>query len=141
MPKFIFMSAKIFIPILSILFFTSCMTNTEDLTGSDTINPEVVSYSGDVQPIFNQTCGGSGCHIQSSQNNVNLSSYSSTISSIGTNYGENIVVPGLPDSSPLVDKIEANPELGSRMPLTGGYLTPEEIQIIRTWISNGAEDN
>ncbi|MTI86626.1 MAG: hypothetical protein FH748_01515 [Balneolaceae bacterium] len=132
---------KYILLITSVLFLCSCINNTEDLTPDDDIDPEDISYADDIQPIFNQSCGGSGCHVGSAQNNVDLSSYSSTINSVGASYGINIVAPGDPDGSPLVDKIESNPDKGSRMPLTGGFLSANQIATIRAWIEAGAEDN
>jgi hypothetical protein len=53
------------------------------------------------------------------------------------------VVPGDPDDSYLVHKIEGAPGIvGQRMPRTNGpFLTPGQTLIIRTWISRGAQNN
>jgi mono/diheme cytochrome c family protein len=95
-----------------------------------------VDYEEDIQPIFNQNC--TSCH--GSQNGVTLSSYESVMSSVGSQYGTEIVVPNEPDESPLVDKIEPNPEFGVRMPQGGPYLSDEQINLIKTWISEGANE-
>ncbi len=131
---------------LSVLMFLvfigmACTTNTENLVTApeddDNNEPiEAVSYANAVQPIFNNNCAG--CH--GSSGGVGLTSYSALMSSVGNNYGENVVVPGNADASGLVDKIEPNPQHGNRMP-TGGALTPSEIQTIRTWINEGALNN
>jgi mono/diheme cytochrome c family protein len=94
-----------------------------------------VDYQTEIQPIFNASC--TSCH--GSNGGVNLRSYSQLINSIGNNYGTNLVVPGDPDASGLVDKIEANPQFGSRMP-SGGQLSDSEIALIRTWIQEGANE-
>jgi hypothetical protein len=128
--------------LLFVLFFSvSCISNVEDISNSPDINPDDVSYATDIQPIFNSSCGGSGCHINSSTNGVNLSSYRATINSRGSVAGGPIVVPGEPENSPLVEKIKPNPSYGSRMPTTGQYLTPTEIAQIEAWIKEGAENN
>ncbi len=118
----------------------ACSDNTENLiTGPDDGGDEPageVSYSSDVQPIFNGSC--TSCH--GSSGNVSLSSYSALINSVGNNYGSNLVVAGNAAGSGLVDKIEPNPDHGSRMPV-GGSLTNSEIQTIRTWINEGAKNN
>jgi mono/diheme cytochrome c family protein len=119
----------------------ACTENTENLVAApdDGDNNEPisqVSYADQIQPIFNNNCAG--CH--GSSGGVGLSSYLALMSSIGNNYGENVVVPGNANASGLVDKIEPNPEHGSRMP-TNGSLTPAEIQLIRTWINEGALNN
>lgn len=53
------------------------------------------------------------------------------------------VVPGDPDASYLIQKIEGAPGIvGERMPRTGGpYLTPNQVLIIRRWIELGAANN
>jgi hypothetical protein len=53
------------------------------------------------------------------------------------------VVPGDPDSSYLVQKLEGAPGIvGQRMPRTGGpYLTEGQMLIIRRWIAEGAANN
>ncbi|WP_020402862.1 hypothetical protein [Gracilimonas tropica] len=130
----------IFIPII-ILALQGCINNVEDISETSDYNPSEISYSADIQPIFNESCGGSGCHVGSAVNGVNLSSYNSVINSVGSSYGENIVTPGNPEISPLVDKIEPNPRFGSRMPLGGPYLTNDEVGKIKAWIEGGAEDN
>jgi len=49
------------------------------------------------------------------------------------------VDPGAPDNSFLLIKLEGPPlSQGSRMPLTGALLTPEQVQLIRDWILQGA---
>ncbi len=119
----------------------ACSTNTENLVvapenGEEEELIENVSYASDVQPIFNRSCAG--CHGASG--GVGLTSYSALMSSVGNNYGNNVVVPGNADASGLVDKIEPNPQHGSRMP-TNGSLTITEIQTIRAWINEGAQNN
>ena len=52
------------------------------------------------------------------------------------------VVPGEPDSSYLVHKLEGGPAIaGQRMPLNGPYLTAGQIAVIRRWIEEGAANN
>lgn len=67
-----------------------------------------------------------------------MTSFSTLMSSVGSNYGSNIVVPGNPDGSGLVDKIEPSPQFGSRMPQGGPFLSQSDINLIRTWIAEGA---
>lgn len=95
-----------------------------------------VDYEEEIQPIFSQNC--TSCH--GSQSGVTLTGYDEVMNSVGNQYGTAIVVPGEPDESPLVDKIEANPEIGARMPQGGPYLSEDQIQLIKTWISEGANE-
>lgn len=100
-----------------------------------------VSYAQDIQPIFSSSCGGAGCHVNQSVNGVELTNYAQVMSSIGVQYGADIVVPGNPDASPLVDKIESDPQFGVRMPQNRAPLSAQEISLIRTWIAEGAANN
>ena len=121
------------------LLFAACQSEKVDNTmvGPD----EPVSFAQDVQPILSSSCGGAGCHIDESTNGVELSNYEQVMNSIGVQYGEAIVEPGDADASPLVDKIEANPQFGARMPAGRAPLSGDEIARIRTWIDDGAENN
>ena len=60
-----------------------------------------------------------------------------------TNRGSLRVVPGDPDNSLLVRKLEGTPGIvGQRMPIGGPpYLTAGQIQIIRRWIQDGAKND
>lgn len=53
------------------------------------------------------------------------------------------VIPGNPDNSYLIHKLEGTADIvGQRMPRTGGpYLTPGQINIIRRWIQLGAKND
>lgn len=120
------------------LILLSC----RDDSSTEIVGPvEDISYSGDIQPIFNDSCGGPGCHIGSSQSGVNLGSYDQVMNSNGGQYGRAIVEPEQPDTSPLVDKIEPSPEFGERMPFKRSPLSDRQIQEIRVWIEEGAMDN
>lgn len=92
--------------------------------------------------IFSSSCGGSDCHISSPQSGVQLNNYENVMSSQGAQYGELVVQKGDADGSPLVDKIESdNPEFGVRMTEGGPYLSDDEIDLIKEWINDGAENN
>lgn len=102
----------------------------------------LVSYSQDIQPIFNGNCATSGCHDSGTQQSgVDLTSYDAATGSVGDQYGENIISAGDPDSSPIVDKINDDPEFGVRMPEGGGALSPAQIDSIVAWIDDGAPEN
>ena len=102
-----------------------------------------VSYSQDIQPIFNGSCALSGCHDSGTQESgVNLSSYDDAINSVGVQYETEIIQPGEPQNSPIVDKISTeNPQFGERMPLNRSPLSQANIDSIVAWIENGAPDN
>jgi len=53
--------------------------------------------------------------------------------------GQRLVVPGDPDASYLVKKLEGTPGIvGVRMPFGGPYLSAGQIRIVRRWIELGA---
>lgn len=51
------------------------------------------------------------------------------------------VAPGDPDNSYIIQKLEGRAAVGSRMPLGGPYLSQDQINVIRQWITNGALNN
>jgi hypothetical protein len=55
--------------------------------------------------------------------------------------GERYVVPGDPDSSLLLQKLEEAPPWGERMPLQFELLSHAQQERIRQWISDGAANN
>lgn len=138
---------SLLILLCGMITFLACGNNTEDLvSGGDPDGDddpiENISYAGKIQPIFNTTCGGSGCHTSGGNaNGVNLSSHSQALNSTGTNYGGKVIIAGNANSSPLVDKIEPSPDHGSRMPFGRSPLTTTQIETIRVWINEGAKNN
>ncbi|GBD31944.1 hypothetical protein HRbin33_00905 [bacterium HR33] len=114
--------------------------------GSD----DSVRLSASVQPIFDQNCAFAGCHAapQPAQG-MNLSRGQSFASIVDVPSVElpsmRRVRPFQPDSSYLVHKLQGTHldvgGQGERMPLGRGPLTPEQIGLIRSWISQGARNN
>lgn len=52
------------------------------------------------------------------------------------------VVPGNPDASYLVQKLEGTAGIaGGRMPLGGPFLSASQIAVVREWIAAGALNN
>ena len=96
-----------------------------------------VSYSAQVQLLFDQTCTFAGCHSATEPGDrVRLDSYTNL--RFGWN-GTPVVVPGQPDQSVLVFRIEGL--TGQRMPLNLNPLNQNQVTGIRKWISEGARDN
>jgi hypothetical protein len=48
------------------------------------------------------------------------------------------VIPGNPDDSFLIHKLQGNQAFGERMPLNGPYFQQVTVDVIREWIQNGA---
>lgn len=105
--------------------------------------PRSVSFSQDIQPIFTGTCAAAGCHDSGTQESgVHLSTYDDALSSVGVQYGTEIINPGNPNDSPIVDKISNDtPQFGARMPEGGPPLSSAQIDSIIAWIEDGAPNN
>ncbi len=106
----------------------------------DTQQPENVSFANDVQPIFNQNCT-TQCHPNSG--NLDLTagnSYNQLVNVNASGYAAKRVVPGDPDNSVLYKKIDGSGVYGSTMPL-GGSLSAAQINTIKQWIVEGAQNN
>ena len=94
-----------------------------------------ISYSAQVQPLFNQACNLSGCHDAGQhQSALDLTSYGEAVLTI-----PGIVVSGKPDASTLVLRIQGS--VGARMPPGTYPLNQNQINGIRTWIQEGAKNN
>ena len=108
------------------------------------------TLSGDVQPILSAGCAVSGCHAGASPaQGMNLSggqTHSNTVN-VASNQlpGMDRIEPGQPDQSYLVHKIQGTQGsvggTGSRMPPGGTPLTQAQIDVIRAWVTAGAQDN
>jgi mono/diheme cytochrome c family protein len=90
-----------------------------------------VSFSEDVLPIFQASCGA--CH--GALGGWGSESYDSVMTS-GNNAP--VVVPGDPDGSLLVQLLE---DPGSGLMPPAGALSAGDIQLIKDWIATGALDN
>lgn len=95
-----------------------------------------VSYSAQIQPIFNNNCAGPQCHIGGAANGLSLESYSTLMQ--GGNSGA-VVIPGDPDNSIIVQRLEGT--IQPQMPFGRTPLPPDLIMTIRDWIAQGAHDN
>ena len=105
-------------------------------------------YDRDLQRVFNRSCTG-GCHelggtgdLQSGLLLSQVLSYDELLDATASKNGPQ-VIPGDPASSLIVWKLEGKDSkgrdvFGDRMPLGRPPLSQEEIQAIKTWISEGA---
>jgi len=96
--------------------------------GNDGIK-DSVCYLNEIQPIINSNCAMSGCHDATTQAaGYDLTSYFGVI---------NLVKPGKPDNSKLVQVISGSGE--EAMPPSPYLpLNLDQIDLIRQWISQGA---
>jgi mono/diheme cytochrome c family protein len=128
-----------------VLVDTNCKKDTgivgPDGSPSDVIFPSSnVSYSREVQKVFNQTCALAGCHSQADGGErVVLDSYVNLRHGAPPT-GQPVILTGNAQDSWLVQKLEGRTN-GDRMPLNRTRLNDNQINGIRAWINEGAHDN
>ena len=125
---------------VSLLFILSCKHPYGDLSGNvapigDTSTPcdaTKIYFQQQVLPILLSNCAMSGCHDDvTHKEGVVLTSYQKVMATSD-------VRPGSPGNSKLY-KVIVDPDPGDRMPEPPqNPLTQQQIQIIYTWIQQGA---
>jgi hypothetical protein len=107
----------------------------------------VVRFSTDIAAIVDEYhC--KDCHTPTGATPIgvdvagfDISSYA-TLRAGGVRSGMQIVVPGQPCQSVLLQKVSAGPPFGARMPLANApYLGDDDLQAISDWIFAGANDD
>lgn len=94
--------------------------------------------------VFSVNCAISGCHGGATvQQGLRLDPgfSAANLINVASPRDANLirVVPGNPDASFLIRKLEGTQTLGDRMPQFGPYLPQATIDEIRLWILNGAQ--
>ncbi len=95
--------------------------------------------------IFTPSCALSFCHGAALSGNLDLRDGAAYSNIVGVPSAElpvwNRITPFNPDESFLICKLEACPSLvGQQMPLIGGPLPQEVIDVIRAWVNRGAPE-
>lgn len=130
--------------ILLVIFLTSGLfTACDDTITNQNIDAIIipssnVSYSQYIQPLFNIKCTSSGCHDNASRaGGLSLTTYSNVIAD------PSVVFPGQPENSILVWAIEGNAGAKPMPPITAPVtpMTQNQVQGIKTWIKEGAQNN
>ncbi len=91
-----------------------------------------ISYSLTIQPIFETNC--TPCHITSTRNDLSLSNYGNIIS--GDSDNGPVIITGDHTNSLLWQYVNSG-----AMPPGNSNLTASQINLIETWIDEGALDN
>ncbi len=130
---------------LSIIIVSWGCSDSGTNSGGGGSNPDT-TFAADIQPIFTARCATSGCHDLSNSTGTGLilvsgHAYDSLVGVASVEVALNRVEPGDADNSYLVHKIEGTQTVGDRMPRNQTPLTPDQIQMIRAWIDQGALDN
>jgi len=118
-----------------LLLLSGCKDSGTEPSPNAPAGGGTVSFSKDVLPLFNNA-GCTGCHGSSGGLSVGTVAALQT----GGNHGPAIIA-GEADSSILVRKLLTPPPFGARMPAGGAQLPDASINIIRTWINEGAANN
>ena len=127
------MKQKFFITIslFSLMCLSSCYKDVISPGQDPNGPPQEVSFSGDLQPIFDANCTTSGCHDDKPSHNPSLvpsKSYNALMSGGYVNVA-------VPTNSVLYNEVKSG-----GMPPTGA-LKQSETQMILDWIRNGAPNN
>jgi cytochrome c553 len=98
-----------------------------------------VYFEQDVLPVLQSSCSYSGCHdAATAEEGIVLESFASMMNSSESN----LVVAGQPQNSELYDVlVEDNPDKLMPPPEDGGPLSQEQIDLIWTWLEQGALNN
>jgi hypothetical protein len=110
--------------------------------GVDPGGPLTPSYASIQSHVFTPIC--SVCHAGgAAPQGLRLDAANSYAMLVGVASNEvpslMRVLPGDPDNSYMVQKIEGHAAGGARMPFGGPYLDANTIEMIRQWIRNGAK--
>jgi hypothetical protein len=94
-----------------------------------------VSFSKDIQPILNQNCVQ--CHGGVRQKNGVSFVYREEALGTGKS-GRRTIIPGHPEKSELMARLTSS-DAEARMPYHSPPLSPEQIDLLRRWIKQGAK--
>ena len=129
------MKRKIYISLIIISFlwvgFAGCYKDVISPGSDPNGPPQFVSFSGDLIPLFNTHCNGTGCHDDVPAHKPSLVPEKAYNSITSGGY----VNTAVPNSSTLYVVVQS----GS-MPPTGA-LPANNAQLILDWIRNGAPNN
>ena len=125
----------LFLSMLSLALLAGCKDSGTEPEPATPPSAATVSFSQQVLPILSAK-GCTGCHGGSGGLIVG------TVADLlkGGNHGP-AVVAGDGAGSNLVKKLISPPPFGQRMPLGGSQLPDSTINVIKTWINEGAKNN
>ncbi len=118
------------------VILSSCKNTLDSSTGqADIVFPDSnVSYSRQVQPLFNLECNYSGCHdTQTAAGNLDLTNYFSLITATGVVMSKDTV------HSILIQRIEGRGPIMPPAPISP--LTPNQTKGLKTWVMEGLQYN
>lgn len=103
---------------------------------------EPIIYSKHIQPIFENSCGGTDCHIGDNAAGLSLDSWEDLVQ--GSDVGA-MIIPFSAAHSHMFQQINTDTTLGPvrtpRMPLSLDPLPVEQVKTIMRWIDEGARND
>ena len=129
-----------------------CGAGSSCVGGQCQCGDTTISLANDIQPIFTQSCASNGCHDGNSRpggpgaggaTSLELTAGNALQSLLDTTTPCGpVLVPGDPASSVLVGKLTGTELcMGSLMPKGNGSITTAQIDLIATWVCQGAANN
>lgn len=144
---------RLFLSVLPLIAFSAgCDEDLSDLTGpTPNLQPTLASITSEV---FTSTDSSgrracSTCHTDNGRTpaaGLNLKDATTAFAQLvgrpsTRKAGATFVIPGDPDNSYLVQKLEGRGDIvGVRMPIGGPFLTDGQMLVIRRWITEGAKN-
>lgn len=144
------------VSIFSLIFYTQCKHEVilpddgttippdTNQTTDHPCDPDTVYFVNTIEKLINSQCAKTdssavGCHsAEKHAEGITLNSYANImLGKVEDGQSEPIVIPGDPDGSDLLDKIEKN----EMPPYPNAPLTADEKAAIRKWIEQGAKNN
>lgn len=121
-------------------------TNTGGTNTGTTGSTVQANFESIQSEVFNKSCAVSGCHTGSSAPlGLNLdagASYGLLVNQASVQMPSVLrVAPSDPDNSYLIRKLEGNNISGSQMPRNRAPLAQADIDMIRQWITDGAQNS
>jgi hypothetical protein len=135
------------LPLLLLVALAACGGDSPSDPGGE--GPRVIkanpTFSTDVMEIFVRTgCTSSGCHGSAALGGLDLrpgTAYTALVGVPGRAEPIQRVIPGNPQGSYLIIRVEGRQTVGTRMPLGGMPLDNIDLTNLRNWIQRGALNN
>lgn len=115
---------------------------------ADSDPARAVDFVRDIRPLIDGKVDGTkgciGCHSSTSGTMEGFNATGLELTKLqtlrkgGRNTADEILVPGKPCSSAIVQKLQGTFG-GNRMPKGGPFWDPSKIQLVRDWIAEGAQ--
>jgi hypothetical protein len=120
-----------------------CVLADTALNANGEIRGQLISFAGNIQPIFTASCAVSGCHVDGGIAPMSLAAgeaYKNLVNNGALVEPGVRVIPGDSADSVLFKKVSGT-TAGPQMPIGASPLPASEQGLIKVWIDMGAENN